>query len=79
MPRAIPKLLKLKDACAALGCCKWTFWHKWHSVFTDPRPPEDRRSGCERKVYDDELSVAVEQASRGKSAVLMFRRTMKRI
>lgn len=76
MARALKtKLVKIKAACDALAISRWTFWMKWHDVFTDPRQPDDRRPGCERKVFEDELSVAVEE---GAAAVLTFRRVMNR-
>ena len=69
----------LRSACEQLKCSRRTFWSKWHAVFTDPRPVEDRRAGCERKVYEDELGVAINEAAKGKSAVLMYRRLMRRL
>ncbi|AMV25459.1 hypothetical protein VT84_13760 [Gemmata sp. SH-PL17] len=74
--RVTTKLVKLKIACETLAICRDTFWVKWHAVFTDPRPKEDRRHGCERKVFEDELSVALEE---GINAVKTFRRTMGRL
>lgn len=78
-PRLATRLVKLKDACDALAIHRDTFWKRWHPVFTDPRPAADRRHGVERKVYEDELTVAVEDAAQGKGAVLNFRRLMKRL
>lgn len=76
MPRLTTRLVKIQDACDALACCRKTFWVRWHETFTDPRPLADRRVGCERKVFEDELSVAVEQ---GRAAVLTFRKLMNRL
>lgn len=77
-PRLATKLVKLKGACEALAISRPTFWRRWHLTFTDPRPESDR-AGCERKVYEDELAVAVNEASRGKAAVLLFRKQMGRL
>ncbi|WP_162667390.1 hypothetical protein [Gemmata massiliana] len=41
--------------------------------------PADQRKRFERKVYEDELAVAVNEASRGRAAVPMSRRTMGRL
>jgi len=73
--RLATRLVKLRDVLAALACSRPTFWRRWHATFTDVRPKEDRRPGVERKVLEDELSVAVES---GRAAVLLFRRTMGR-
>lgn len=78
MPRR-GRLVRLRDACADLGCCPDTFWRKWHAVFTDPRPRAERRKGVSRRVYADELDVAIEQANKGPIAVLAFRKLMKRM
>jgi hypothetical protein len=78
-PKVKTRLVKIREACGALAICRDTFWVKWHAVFTDPRPKEDRRHGCERKVYEDELSIAVEESAKGKAAVLNYRSLMKRL
>lgn len=75
-PRLTTRKVKLKEACRALGCCTKTFARKWRDVFTDVREPEDRRERCARMVFEDELSVAVEE---GRAAVRTFRRTVGRI
>jgi hypothetical protein len=72
------RLVHIRDACAELACCRDTFWRKWHAVFTDPRPKENRRKGCERTVYADELDVAIEEANKGPVAVLAYRKLIKR-
>lgn len=74
--RVTTRVVRLKDALDVLGCSKTTFKRKWLEVFTDARPPEDRRERCGRKVFEDELSVAVED---GSDAVLTFRRLMGRL
>ncbi len=79
MPRTRTRLLKLSVACDRLGCVKRTFYRKWHTTFTDPRPPEERGGTIERKVYEDELSIAVEESNKGKAAVLNYRALMNRI
>lgn len=78
-PRTTTKLVKIGDACTGLGCGRSKFWRKWHAVFTDPRPPEERKPRFERKVYDDELAVAINEANKGPAAVLMYRRLMRRL
>jgi hypothetical protein len=68
-------LVHRSEACWRLGIHRDTFWRVWHSVFTDPRDAEDRRPGVERKVYDDELKIAVESGGgkRARIAVLNYR------
>lgn len=78
-PKVKTRLVKIAEACDALAICRNTFWQHWHPVFTDPRPVEDRRPGCERKVYEDELSIAVEESAKGKAAVLNYRALMNRV
>lgn len=73
------QLVKARDVLASLAISGVTFWRKWHAVFTDPRPPADRRKGVERKVYRDELDVAVNDAASGAAAVLNFRRLVGRL
>jgi hypothetical protein len=75
-PKVTNRLVKLRDACAALACSRRSFWERWHGTFSDPRPAEDRRPGCERKVFEDELSVAIES---GRAAVLTLRKRLGRI
>lgn len=79
-PRLATNLLHLREACMALAISVPTFWRRWHSVFTDPRGPDDRRPGCERKVYEDEVATAVSAGggSRGRVAVIEFRGLMGR-
>lgn len=72
MPRAakvVTKLVKMRASCETLAISRPTFWRRWHSVFTDPRGSGDVRHGVERKVYEDELAVAVEEGG-GESARL---------
>jgi hypothetical protein len=78
-PKVKTRLVKIRDVCDALAICKDTFWVKWHGIFTDPRPADERGRGHERKVYEDELSIAIEEASKGRAAVLNFRRLMNRL
>lgn len=73
------RLVHIADACADLACSRKTFWRRWHAVFTDPRPTRDRRKGIERKVYADELNVAIEESAKGPTAVLAFRKLMNRL
>ena len=77
VPKLTTRLVKIQEACRALGCCRRTFWRRWHDVFTDPRPASQRKC-FERKVYEDELALAVEQSSRGNAAILNYRRIMGR-
>ena len=72
------KLVSRRDACERLGCQRNAFWRNWHPVFTETRPPEKRKR-CDRKVYSDELDVAVENAAHGAAAVLNHRRRMGRL
>lgn len=74
-PKLVTSLVRRRDACKALGICRDTFWRVWHEVFTDPRSPEDRRAGCERKVFEDELATAVNAGggTRARVAVVNFR------
>lgn len=73
-------LVHRREACRQLGIERDTFWRVWHSVFTDPRDPEDRRPGVERKVYDDELQIAVTNGGgrRARTAVLNYRGRINR-
>lgn len=78
MPRAAKPRLKLvrnAEACEALGITRRTFWRRWAAVFTDARHPDERGPGCEFKVFDDELSVAVEKGGgpAARVAVLNYR------
>ena len=75
-PKLVTKRVKLVTACEALACCKRTFSRRWHSVFTDPRPVEDRRRSVDRPVLEDELAIAVES---GAAAVLNYRRRVGRV
>lgn len=79
MPRLTTRLVNIKDACEALRCSKTTFRRKWLDVFTDARPPDERQERFHRKFYEDEIAIAVEVASKGKAAVLNYRRLMKRL
>jgi len=74
-PKLATKLIRARDARDALAIGHDTFWRVWHAVFTDPRPLADRRPGVERKVFEDELAVAVEK---GATAVLNYRRLVGR-
>lgn len=74
--RVTTRIVKIKDALDALGISKNTYVRKWRNVFTDARDPADRRKRCVLRVYEDELSIAVEQ---GREAVLTYRVLMKRI
>lgn len=77
MPRRVTtQLVKLKAACAVLAISRNTFVRRWQDVFTDGRSPEDRRERCARKIFEDELSVAVEE---GREAVLTYRRLVGRL
>lgn len=78
-PKVKTRLVKIQDVCHALGICRDTFWRRWHDTFTDPRPKEDRRKGCVRRVYEDELSIAVEEANKGRAAILNYRRLKGRL
>jgi len=81
-PRLKTKLLGRREACDALSIGTATFSRHWKDVFTDPRPPEDRRRCVARRVYEDELAVAVDAgggvSSRAKAAVLNYRGSIKR-
>lgn len=79
MPRAATRLVRLSEACELLGCSRRTFWSRWHPLFTDPRPRGDRRKGCVRRVYEDELSIAVNDAARCPAALTNYRALMKRV
>lgn len=74
------KLVKTAAACEALGVSRTTFWRHWDAVFTDPRPAAERVHGTARKVYDDELAVAVERGggAAARLAVLHLRGLLKR-
>lgn len=74
-PRSATSLVHRRDACAALAIGRDVFWRTWASVFTDPRDPEDRRPGVERKVYRDELEIAITNGGgrRARVAVINFR------
>lgn len=76
-PTLKTKLLSRREAFEALGISDTSFDHHWKDVFTDPRAPEDRRPRVARRVYEDELAVAVEAgggvSSRAKVAVINYR------
>ena len=77
MPRRLTtRLVKLKVACESLAISHDTFSRHWQEIFTETREPADRRKGVPRKVFEDELSVAVEE---GRAAVLTFRKVMGRL
>ncbi|VTR97883.1 unnamed protein product [Gemmata massiliana] len=78
VPKLTTRLVKMQEACRALGCCRRTFWRRWHLVFTAPRPVLQRK-GAERRVYEDELAIAIEQSSRGVAPVLNYRRIKGRL
>jgi|GEM_PF-4379652 len=67
------------EVCERLNISRGTFWQKWHRVFTDPRPEADRRAGCERKIYRDELEIAIEQSAHCPAAIINYRKKKKRI
>lgn len=75
MPRLLTKLVHRRHACDALAVSPRSFWRHWHPVFTETRSKDDQRAGCERKVFEDELAVAVEAGggSRARVAVLTYR------
>jgi hypothetical protein len=80
-PRLTTKLVRQHAVLNALGVSKRSFWRKWHRVFTDPRCPQDKHRGVERKVYEDELVAAVSEGggTRAVAAVLAFRGLMGRV
>jgi hypothetical protein len=51
-------------------------------MFTDTQAPEDQRPRVRRRVYEDELAVAVEAggstSSRAKAAVITYRANVTR-
>jgi hypothetical protein len=73
--RARNRLVSQRDACAALGVCRLTFFRRWASIFSDSRDPADRKRGVPRKVREDELNVALND---GRLAVLNYRRLVGR-
>lgn len=73
-PKLATKLVKLTTVCESLAISRPTFWRRWHATFTDPRPAGGS-PGVERKVFEDELAVAVEK---GATAVLNYRRLVGR-
>lgn len=77
MRKLTTKLLSRAAACEALGVCARTFSQHWARVFTDPRDPADQRRGVARRVFEDELAVAVEAgggvSGRAKAAVIAYR------
>lgn len=79
--RLTTKFCHRREACAVLKIGRECFWQNWHTVFTDPRSPEDRKHGVERKVYEDELAVAVDAGGHpsGKAAVINYRGQMGRL
>jgi hypothetical protein len=79
-PRTTTSLVRRSEACRRLAIGMRVFWQRWHSIFTDPRDPEDRRPGVERKVYSDELDIAVEfgGGQRARTAVLNYRGQINR-
>jgi hypothetical protein len=79
-PRLTTSLVRRSAACVALGISARTFDRHWAAVFTDPRTPEDRRPRVGRKVYEDELAVAVDAGGdhAGRIAVLNYRGTIGR-
>lgn len=81
LPRLGTRLAHRREACAVLSIGRECFWQNWHSVFTDPRSPEDQKKGVERKVFEDELAVAVEAGGHpsGKAAVINYRGRIGRL
>lgn len=77
VPRLATRLVSRAAACEALGVCPRSFSAHWARVFTDPRPPEDRRPRVARRVYEDELATAVGAggglSARAKAAVINYR------
>lgn len=75
IPRLTTRLISRAAACDALGVAPRSFSRHWAAVFTDPRPPDDRRPRVRRQVYEDEVAVAVEAGGgrRGRLAVLDYR------
>ena len=74
-PTTRTKRVSRAEACERLGIGSVTFWQRWHPVFTELRPP-DQRKRFSRQVLEDELDIAVVS---GAAAVLNFRRLMKRL
>lgn len=83
MPRTIRQRRKVRrrEAQEALQIGHDTFWRHWHGVFTDPRSEADQRAGVERKVYEDELQVALDADGHpsGRIAVLNYRAKLNRV
>lgn len=81
-PKLKTKLISRIAACEALGVGVTTFSQHWTRTFTDPRAPEDRRPRVARRVFEDELAVAVEAgggvSGRAKAAVINYRGSIKR-
>lgn len=77
------RLIRRSEATEKLGISARSFWKHWNVVFTDPRPPEDRRHKIQRCVFEDELSTAMEfggrLGDRAKAAVLEYRRKNGRL
>ena len=80
-PRLTTRLVKLKEACHALGISDDTFSRRWADVFTETRDASERRHGIHRKVFEDELAEAVNNGggTRAMAAVRAFRRIMGRL
>jgi len=74
-PKTPTVLVHRREACRRLAIGMRVFWQRWHSIFTDPRDPEDRRPGMERRVFEDELEIAAANGGgqRARIAVLNFR------
>jgi hypothetical protein len=81
MPRLTTRLVKVKEACHALGISHDTFDRHWREVFTETRSAEERRKGVHRHVFEDELAEAVDHGGgvRGRAAVLTFRQNVGRL
>jgi siroheme synthase (precorrin-2 oxidase/ferrochelatase) len=80
-PKLTTKLIHLRDAVDALSICKRTFKRRWHEYFTDPRCKEDVERRIERKVYEDELVVFIENGAGTKAAaaVMAYRKQVGRL
>lgn len=81
-PTLATRLVSRAEACEALGICLRSFSTHWHAVFTDPRAVEQRGRRWRRRVYEDELAVAVAAGGgtspRAKVAVIDYRGTLRR-